>query len=841
MNFRNMANLAVALILILAFTFPLFAIPSVKAYATYKTYPLIDAIPNPVGVNQSVLINFGLLNYLYRETDGWNITIIITKPDNTTETFTKKTWSTGMAGFYYTPKKVGTYYVQAVFPGEWYNYTGPAYYLPSQTDKLPLIVQKDPVPSYPGHTLPSEYWTRPIDAQLREWYSIAGSWLAKPPNLFAPYNDGPESPHILWAMPIGDSMGGLAGGAVGEHSMADGDAYEGKFADSVIINGILYYNKYPSYFYSPSPQQEIVAVDLHTGKVLWSKDLKVGNRRIAFGQILYWDSRNNRGAFAYLWVIQGGGFIPTPQNWYAFDPYDGTLKFNITNVPSGTNYYGPNGEILRYFMTNIGNATHPNWRLIQWNSSYVVSKGKTGMAESWGSQVQGVTYDAKRGYDLNVSIPALATPGSTLPGSIVTVFPCDRVIGSRITQTEVNLWALSLKKGSEGQLLFNTTWKAPAAWVEGNVTVSGFQGGWGAFSQESMVGALWVKEERVNYGFSLLNGSYLWKTEPQSYADAWADTLMTMFGPDKIIAYGKLYSASVSGTVYCYDVKNGKRLWTYNMTDPYHESYITNNWWAIPLFVTDGKIYVGHCEHSALNPKPRGAPLVCLNATTGEVIWRADGLFRQTRWGGRAIIGDSIIAAMDTYDQRIYAIGKGPSSTTVSAPDVSVSAGTPIIIKGTVMDVSPGTQSDAIKLRFPKGVPAVSDESMTDWMLYVYKQFENPMTRGITVKGVQVSIDVMYPNGTSIHVGDAVSDSSGMFSYVFTPETAGMYTIYATFAGSKSYYPSYAQTVLYVTEAPPETPPPPEKPLPPYEMYTIGSAIAIIIAIAIAVFILKRK
>ncbi|MGB9854728.1 MAG: hypothetical protein ACPLRY_08010, partial [Candidatus Bathyarchaeales archaeon] len=188
---RNMANFAVALILMLAVAFPLFTIPSVKGYATYKTYPLIDAIPNPVGVNQSVLINFGLLNYLYAETHGWNITIIITKPDNSTETFTKKTWSTGMAGFYYVPKQVGTYYVQAVFPGEWYNYTGPAYYLPSQTDKLPLIVQKEPVPSYPGHTLPSEYWTRPIDAQLREWYSIAGSWLDKPRNLFAPYNEGP--------------------------------------------------------------------------------------------------------------------------------------------------------------------------------------------------------------------------------------------------------------------------------------------------------------------------------------------------------------------------------------------------------------------------------------------------------------------------------------------------------------------------------------------------------------------------------------------------------------------------------------------------------------------------
>ena len=36
-------------------------------------------------------------------------------------------------------------------------------------------------------------------------------------------------------------------------------------------------------------------------------------------------------------------------------------------------------------------------------------------------------------------------------------------------------------------------------------------------------------------------------------------------------------------------------------------------------------------------------------------------MFRDTRWGGNGIIGDSIIATMDTYDQRVYAIGKGPS------------------------------------------------------------------------------------------------------------------------------------------------------------------------------------
>ena len=74
-------------------------------------------------------------------------------------------------------------------------------------------------------------------------------------------------------------------------------------------------------------------------------------------------------------------------------------------------------------------------------------------------------------------------------------------------------------------------------------------------------------------------------------------------------------------------------------------------------------------------PIPRGAPFVCLNAETGDVVWRVNGMFRQTRLGWTVpVIGDSIIATMDTYDQRIYAVGKGPSATTVMAsPKVSAS------------------------------------------------------------------------------------------------------------------------------------------------------------------------
>ena len=242
-------------------------------------------------------------------------------------------------------------------------------------------------------------------------------------------------------------------------------------------------------------------------------------------------------------------------------------------------------------------------------------------------------------------------------------------------------------------------------------------------------------------------------------------------------------------------------------------------------------------EHSALEPKPRGAPFICLNATDGILIWEIDGAFRQSRWGGRAIIGDSIIATQDTYDQRVYAVGKGPSSMTVTAPDTAVAFNTPVIIKGTVTDVSPGTKDSTITLRFPKGVPAVSDASQSDWMLYVYKQFAQPTD----ATGVPVSIDAIDPNGNYVHIGDTTSDASGKFHLTFTPEIAGDYVIFATFAGSKSFYPAFTETAMTVMEAEPTPTTTAAVTNPPYELYTIGTGVAIIVAIALAVLLIRRK
>ena len=120
-----------------------------------------------------------------------------------------------------------------------------------------------------------------------------------------------------------------------------------------------------------------------------------------------------------------------------------------------------------------------------------------------------------------------------------------------------------------------------------------------------------------------------------------------------------------------------------HMTDPYGEPITGQNWWGWIDLIADGKIYLGTLEHSAENPLPRGAPYMAVNASNGAEIWRVNGMFRETRWGGNGVIGDSIIATMDTYDQRVYGIGKGATQTTIVAPTSSIDSGKAIIVQGT--------------------------------------------------------------------------------------------------------------------------------------------------------------
>jgi len=388
---------------------------------------------------------------------------------------------------------------------------------------------------------------------------------------------------------------------------------------------------------------------------------------------------------------------------------------------------------------------------------------------------------------------------------------------------------------SLGAVLFQKSWTPPDEWEEGDLQIEYYIA---SLESEDGVFVLFARPTLKRYGFSAEDGTFLWETDGMHYLNYYGISRERM----PVLAYGKLYTAGVAGIVYCVDTETGDLLWTYNAVDPYSEILWSNDWWLYPMFITDGKIYYGHLEHSPIDPRPRGAPFICLNATTGEVIWRANGLVRQTLWGGRALIGDSIIVTMDTYSQRLFAIGKGPSATEVTAaPKVSVH-GSNVLVEGMVTDVSPGTNDLATTMRFPNGVPAVSDESMSDWMLYVYKQFPRPAN----ATGVEVVLEVLDPNDNFYEVGRATSDASGFFSCEFIPEVPGKYTVIATFEGSKSYYGSFAETALIVEEAPQPTPAPTPTPVPMSEAYFVPAITGIIVAIAIvgvllALLLLRKR
>ncbi len=857
-------------ILILSMALSLIAVPNASAAPTKKTYPVIGATPNPVGVGQETLILLGITDATVSALYGWEgLTVTVTKPDGTSQTMGPyKTDSTGLTGAVFIPDTVGNYTLQVHFPeqvvpvasGGFFGITIPAGTIMQAGDsiKITLIVQEERTQQYPTIPLPTEYWTRPVDDQLREWSSIDGNWLTTPPNFIA-YGNGqaPESAHILWTKPLtsGGQVGGTldpwqesltqtsASGQSGQVGYDTGDAYEGKWSGSLVLGGKLYYQKYSS----SDRFKEVVCVDLHTGQQLWSKPL-LNNLTLSRGQLFYWQSYDFYGVYDYLWATANtattqllGITGSAGTTWSAFDPFTGDYVYSMTNLPSGTTIYGPHGEIL-IFTLNSANG----W-MTMWNSSNIpdIYASRQVGSMGWGQwQPMGKIINATgpvnvvinygdgrgnlpyinyltplglNGYNWNVTIP------KGLPGSVRMAVAQDRIVGGLVNQTNVIVWAIDLRPGREGQLLYNNKWNAPSDWLEGNQTI-----GFGATSLVDKVLTVNAKESRYRYGFSTETGQYLWTiSEPIAML---GHLTGGPSGEGGYIVYGKLICGTMSGVVQAYDVTNGKLAWTYQVRDPYMQTLWSNNWPVGHLIAANGIIYFANLEHSGNQPLPRGGPFVALNATTGEEIWRANGLFRQTVWGGRAVMGDSIIATMDTYDQRVYAIGKGPSAISVSALPAVTTYGGSIIVEGSVTDISPGTEEYGLRARFPSGVPAVSDAGQSDWMLYVYKQFPRPTN----ATGVDVTLSVLDANGNSYDIGTATSDASGHYSLMWEPPIPGKYVITARFAGSKSYWGSFAETSVGITEQEAASPTPTATSLPSIaDQYLVPGIIGIIVAIAI--------
>ena len=218
-----------------------------------------------------------------------------------------------------------------------------------------------------------------------------------------------------------------------------------------------------------------------------------------------------------------------------------------------------------------------------------------------------------------------------------------------------------------------------------------------------------------------------------------------------------------------------------------------------------------------------------LDAYTGKNIWNiscGQGIAGSREWQGA--LADGYLALTNEYDGNLYVYGKGKSSTSITAPQTAVTLGQSIMLTGKVLDQSPGSPN----------TPAISDDWMGQWMEYIHQGRPMP----IDATGVSVSIDAVDPNGNNVHIGDAISDISGTFTFLWKPEIAGKYDIMATFIGSASYGSSYATTAVGVVNAPESTPTPTTSQLTQAQYTTIDLVIvaAVIVAILIGLVNLRR-
>lgn len=847
---------AVAIVLLLMLSLSIFAFPIVTAHTPAWNVPLyayIHAAPNPIGVNQQTVLVFWFdkppPSAAGSGGDRWtDIMIEVTKPDGSKENLGPfMSDSVGGAYALYTPSQTGTYSFSLTFdgqtaslyhpdtgiPGAQSDFINDTYYM-ANTASVSLVVQQDPIPTTTQYPLPTEYWTRPIEAQNTDWASIASNWLGAPfgypYNKFQPAGTAPNSAHIMWSKVL--QFDGVVGGPnVGIEGMTyySGLAYECKLGAPIIMQGRVYFNIPLS---NNPTGNGYACVDLQTGEQYWWVNQSFGSEPMSppFGQLYDYESMNQHGVIpnGYIWRVESTSM--TTSSWIAYDGLSGSKLFTLTNVPSGFDSVGYNGERLRYVLNAAG-----GW-LALWNNT--AAKGLLGSngTDSAGFQWRpiGKTIDASDAYSWNVTLPPSLGAGA----AVVDVIPDDIMLGRSSTFAGITsygtpdpytLWAISLKPESRGQLVWIQSYPAPA---NNQTRVLG------KLDPTTRIFTMYDKENIQWTGYSVDTGDYVWgPTEPESAFNYYATTAGVMSSGTSQVAYGKLYSTGFSGTLYCYDMKTGALLWSQSTPSGFETPY--GGYSSLIGAIADNKVYTYYIDHSPNAPPVKGVKIHCYDATTGDELWNL------MSWGAdrSMAIADGYLVYFNLYDGKLYSIGKGPSATTVTAPELVVAKGSPVLIKGTVTD-----QAMAAKELVEDGkytmVPAISDADQSAWMQYLYMQKPKPTS----ATGVQVKLTAEDSNGNKQNIGSVTSDIDGGYAFAWTPTSEGLYKITATFEGTNSYYGSSASTYCIigssaanpaVTNTPTAAVHPQSEPQ--TEILLIAGIAAILIVIIAVIAILLKK
>ena len=806
---------------------PAGATPSI----TVDTAAWLSFRPNPVGIGQTILVNMWTTSPIspMRFQNGYTVTI--TKPDGTKVVVgpMNSYAADATAWFEYVVDQVGTWKLKFEFAGEyypagqWYNgwlvtnssgyFLDSAYYSPASTEEQTLVVQTDPIYSWPPSPMPTDYWTRPARLENREWWSILGNfpafglvgggpyWPADSNKYiagynFVPYVQAPNTGHIAWKQQEADA--GIIGGTAGQYSTSGSVS-----VPSVIYNGRCYATL--TMPVNGVPTSCAVSYDLRTGQQYYAIPISQGG---VTPQVI---SYARSTAVAVAGATESNTYSVTllaftSNRLYKINPWTGAVTLNVTGMSpqliggvqggssSGGFYADP-------YVVTIQTVSGKNF-LIKWTTE--------GSSTNFTSRIM-----------RNISIPFTLPP---YPGGILGYagYAFDFENDIAVWMSGLSPMGLGVYYGTymqaismdTGQLLWNRTYE------DTRYSTSCF------VADHGLVACL--MEKGFYEAFDIHTGDVVWKSELMKYP--WGSDSFGAYGYQS--AYNLLYRQSYDG-IYAFNWTNGKIVWFYKAPAiAYETPYTDENGAGVYSFnsggfIADGKMYVSNTEHTPTYPRTRGWKLHCINATTGEGIWTMMGSQNP------AAVADGYLVAGNPDDGYLYVYGKGKSSTTVTAPDISVPLGTALTIKGSVLDQSPAQPN----------TPCVSASSMTTQMQYIH--FQLPQT-GIwnneTINGVSVTLTAIDSDGAVVDIGTVTTNGYyGTFSKAWTPTKQDTYTIVASFAGDDSYGSSAASTAVTVGPAP-QTPETPTYPTPPdYTMTIIAGVIAVIIAVALVGVLMLRK
>ena len=702
---------------------------------------------------------------------------IITKPDGTKETITKKADSAATASFSYVCTQAGTYSAVLDFAGEVFPTMQNT---PCTSPPVTWQVEDGyATPRWVEEPLPTGQWTYPINAEFQQWYQISGPWPISSARFDAsnsqwnPNTKGPNSAHVLWAEDFEDTRAGIIGGEtpVG----GDSKAFTAQMPGFVAWQGYLWYTTTqlpPSTTAGvvPSTQPVVVMVDQFTGKEI---------KRV---------------------VLPGTGSVSLTLELNPREKIDPTqeesvgVTTNLWAIGNGLRLLNPFSLQCSYYNSTFTPSFYYNHNFYQTST--------TSDGEQW--IMKWSTEERRDVWKVPAGQPTSSGSGFFLDP---TVDP-PRLVNAQRSYGDwpVTIWLKSWNANT-GQLICNGTlpWPAYATEATGSYCVA--------------YGNFYFHDYSMRLiAVSTETAKEVWKSEPQVFP--WGDFAAYN------IAYGYhlIYMNCWDGYQYAYVAETGDTAWKAFSAESNGETAMGQYAWWGNTIVGDQKCYSATAQHTQPSPPSRGDALYAINALTGEQIWKLDNF----QAGGGNSIASGVLTYGNAYDGRVYAFSQGPTQTTVTAPLTTQPLGTPVLIQGTVMDMSPGAPN----------TPCVSDDSQNQWMQYLYQN--KPMPTNAT--GVVVHLEYVGPDGTKKDMTHVTTNLMGSYSYLWTPPTEGAYTVIATMDPTDSYYKSIGNTAVGVGPAAAEPVEPQSAPDNTMLMYGI-LAVAIIAAVlaAVAVMLVMRK